>query len=190
MTNEEIQYQKDRKEDNDNKLIEFVEEIVKEDKEWVRERRLEYLNGMIEFNNNKIKGYSDIIDKCNNWFGDFIFNEYVLKLIKDKSKYEKEITLWISPVYIENIEERTMDVEAIKQNNKIQDFISSDIINAGNSRLKCLCEFHNENSPSMVIYEDTNTYFCFGACHTGGDVIDFYMKLHNCSFVEACKSLR
>ena len=36
------------------------------------------------------------------------------------------------------------------------------IISAGIGKYKCLCPFHSERTHSMVIYEDTQTYHCFG----------------------------
>jgi DNA primase len=39
-----------------------------------------------------------------------------------------------------------------------------------------LCPFHNDKNPSLRIYEDTNTFHCFG-CHKGGDAITF-VRLH------------
>ncbi len=38
------------------------------------------------------------------------------------------------------------------------------------------CPFHCDNSPSLVIYTDSNRFYCFG-CHISGDVITFTQKL-------------
>lgn len=51
-----------------------------------------------------------------------------------------------------------------------------------------LCPFHKEDTPSFTIYQDSNSYFCFG-CQEGGDVIDFVMKTQNLSFIDAVKRL-
>ena len=51
------------------------------------------------------------------------------------------------------------------------------------------CPFHDDSSPSFVIYLDQNTWWCFGACGLGGDVIDYIMKTHKFSFQEAIKLL-
>ena len=53
---------------------------------------------------------------------------------------------------------------------------------------KCLCPFHLEKTPSLVVYEDTQSFYCFG-CGTGGDVITFIMKIENLEDVEAVKFL-
>ncbi|MFA5961517.1 MAG: CHC2 zinc finger domain-containing protein [Parcubacteria group bacterium] len=52
-----------------------------------------------------------------------------------------------------------------------------------------LCPFHNEKTPSLYFYAETNTFYCFG-CHEKGDVIKFYMLLHGVDFKNAIKSLQ
>ena len=55
------------------------------------------------------------------------------------------------------------------------------------SRHKCLCPFHSEKTPSMVLYPN-NTFYCFG-CLRGGDAVTFLMKYHGIKFVEALRYL-
>lgn len=52
----------------------------------------------------------------------------------------------------------------------------------------CLCPFHSEKTPSMVIYNDTQSFYCFG-CGAGGDVITFIMKIENLDYIEAVRFL-
>ena len=40
------------------------------------------------------------------------------------------------------------------------------------------CPFHNDRKPSMALYDDNNTFFCFG-CHRQGSSIDLAMHLLN-----------
>ncbi len=54
---------------------------------------------------------------------------------------------------------------------------------------KALCPFHNEKTPSFVVYADEGTWHCFGACNTGGDVFTFLMKKENIDFGEALRRL-
>jgi DNA primase len=54
---------------------------------------------------------------------------------------------------------------------------------------KGLCPFHAEKTPSFVVFPETGTWHCFGACGTGGDVFGFVMKHENLSFGEALQVL-
>ena len=50
------------------------------------------------------------------------------------------------------------------------------------------CPFHNEKTPSLRIYTDTNTFYCFG-CGMGGDVISFVAHLFKIDFGSAIMRL-
>jgi DNA primase len=54
---------------------------------------------------------------------------------------------------------------------------------------KGLCPFHAEKTPSFVVFPDTGTWHCFGACGTGGDVFSFIMKRENLDFGETLRML-
>jgi len=54
---------------------------------------------------------------------------------------------------------------------------------------KALCPFHNEKTPSFIVFPDQGTWHCFGACNTGGDVFTFLMKKENIDFGEALRRL-
>lgn len=56
------------------------------------------------------------------------------------------------------------------------------------NRVKYLCPLHNERSSSFVWYKNNNSYYCFG-CGKGGDVINLYMNMTDCTFVQAVKKL-
>ena len=55
------------------------------------------------------------------------------------------------------------------------------------NRHKGLCPFHDEKTPSFVIFEN-NHFHCFG-CQAHGTSIDYVMKTRNISFIEAVKEL-
>ena len=46
------------------------------------------------------------------------------------------------------------------------------------SYFRISCPFHDEQTPSCIIYPDTNSFHCFG-CHTGGGIIEFISLQEN-----------
>jgi DNA primase len=54
---------------------------------------------------------------------------------------------------------------------------------------KAICPFHLEKTGSLYHNVDTNTTFCFGACHKPYDSISIYMQQNDCTFSEAVKEL-
>ena len=52
------------------------------------------------------------------------------------------------------------------------------------------CPFHaNTRTPSFVVWPESSTWKCFGACNTGGDVFTFMMKRDGLEFKEALHEL-
>ena len=54
---------------------------------------------------------------------------------------------------------------------------------------KGLCPFHTEKTPSFLVYPDRQSWHCFGACATGGDVITFVSRKENLDFSGALRLL-
>ncbi len=54
---------------------------------------------------------------------------------------------------------------------------------------KALCPFHSEKTPSFVVFPETGTWRCFGACATGGDVFSFVMQIEGLDFRGALELL-
>ena len=59
---------------------------------------------------------------------------------------------------------------------------------AGRGRLKGLCPFHTEKTPSFHVQVDRGFYYCFG-CHAKGDVFDFVMQTQSLSFGDTLRLL-
>ncbi len=53
---------------------------------------------------------------------------------------------------------------------------------------KLLCPFHEEKTPSLYLYPQTNTYYCFG-CGRRGDVIHFYAGFCQLDYKKAMHEL-
>jgi len=81
-----------------------------------------------------------------------------------------------------------MEIQEIKQNLSIPTVLHHyGLTTDKNHRLNC--PFHPDKTPSMQVYEKTNTVYCFSSnCKTHGksmDVIDFIMHKESCSKHEA-----
>ncbi|MBI5381354.1 MAG: DNA primase [Opitutae bacterium] len=59
---------------------------------------------------------------------------------------------------------------------------------AGGARLKGLCPFHNEKTPSFHVDPDKGFYKCFG-CGKAGDIISFVRETEQLNFAEAIEAL-
>lgn len=53
---------------------------------------------------------------------------------------------------------------------------------------KVRCPFHDDTEPSLHIYDETNTWYCFG-CNRGHTVIDFVMEYNDLDFQEGLRWL-
>ena len=82
------------------------------------------------------------------------------------------------------------DIDAVKERASIVALVEqlTPLRNAGGGKLKGLCLFHDERSPSMVVHPGENYFHCFG-CGAGGDVIKLSMELNSFTFSEAMQAL-
>lgn len=53
---------------------------------------------------------------------------------------------------------------------------------------KCCCPFHKERTPSLNIFDDTNSFYCFG-CGQSGDEIEFVKEYKGLTFPNAVKEV-
>jgi DNA primase len=81
-------------------------------------------------------------------------------------------------------------IDEIKARINIVDFIQRYVpLKKAGRTWKACCPFHSEKTPSFVVNEDRQTWRCFGACATGGDIFGFAMKQHGWTFSEALHEL-
>jgi DNA primase len=83
-----------------------------------------------------------------------------------------------------------MEIQEIKTRLNIAQVLAHYNMKADKNARMC-CPFHDDKTPSMQVYEKTNTVYCFsGNCKTHGhslDVIDFIMHQENITKHEALK---
>jgi DNA primase len=81
--------------------------------------------------------------------------------------------------------------DEIKDRIDIVDVVSESVeLRRAGRNFTGFCPFHhNVNTPSFVVFPDTQTWKCFGECDEGGDVFSFVMKREGWDFSEALRSL-
>lgn len=82
-----------------------------------------------------------------------------------------------------------VDSEAIKAKHDIVSVIEryTKLKKVANNFIGC-CPIHLEKHPSLNVYHDQQSWWCFG-CNRGGDIFDFIMLAHNCDFRSAARVL-
>lgn len=81
-------------------------------------------------------------------------------------------------------------VEEVKRRVDLVDLISRyTTVKKAGSTYKANCPFHDERTPSFVIFPSSERWHCFGACGEGGDAFNFLMKKENLDFREALQML-
>jgi len=80
-------------------------------------------------------------------------------------------------------------VQKLKTEVNIVDLIASYIeLQKSGRNYKALCPFHQEKTPSFYVYENTQSYHCFG-CGANGDIFSFVQAYENLDFMDAVKFL-
>jgi len=82
-------------------------------------------------------------------------------------------------------------IDEIKDRIDIVDLVSESVeLRRAGRNYTGFCPFHhNVNTPSFVVFPDTQTWKCFGECDDGGDVFSFVMKKEGWEFSETLKIL-
>ena len=82
------------------------------------------------------------------------------------------------------------EINTIRQNANIVDIIESygiKLEKKGKDNYICLCPFHDDHNPNMIVSQAKQIFTCFGGCGATGNVFTFVQKYENVSFIEAVK---
>ena len=83
-------------------------------------------------------------------------------------------------------EKMHFDIDKIKEQVNITELVQSYGLDIKNNMLKC--PFHADKTPSMKLYTESNSFYCFG-CGAAGDTIKFVELIENADFNGACEKL-
>lgn len=77
-------------------------------------------------------------------------------------------------------------VDQVKERLDLVDIVSAHVaLKKTGQNFKGLCPFHVEKTPSFVVFPETQTWHCFGACGTGGDAFTFIERIEGLDFAGA-----
>jgi DNA primase len=81
-------------------------------------------------------------------------------------------------------------IDEVKQRIDIVELISRYTpLKRSGTTYKGLCPFHNERTPSFIVFPNSSNWRCFGACGVGGDIFSFVMRKENLDFRDALQWL-
>jgi len=80
-------------------------------------------------------------------------------------------------------------IENLKTRLDIVDVVGSYLeLKKSGANFKCVCPFHDDSNPSLVVSPSKQIYHCF-SCGAGGDSIKFVMEYEKLSYPEAIEKL-
>ncbi|MBW3620434.1 MAG: DNA primase [Actinobacteria bacterium] len=84
---------------------------------------------------------------------------------------------------------RRDDIDTLRERASIVEVVGDHTsLKRAGPRMKGLCPFHSERTPSFTVDPSSNLYYCFG-CGAGGDIFRFLMEIEGLEFTEAVEQL-
>ena len=173
----------DEKFERGKELDKFDKEIEGED--WIKERKLEYLEPKLEELDKRIKFIYDYYKDATkrdvpHWLKSSIVSAEGLR----KLEHERKGTS-IKIHFIKHKDKIAKGWVTPEQIAKAENYPFEELVGTKNSKIPC--PFHSDKLPSFYI--KNNWGYCFG-CNWSGNTIKFLMKKEEIGFVEAVKRLQ
>ena len=156
----------------------FIKEFTNENPDWVKDRRLEFLNKELKKINKNYLYWIETINSIETiWYKAIMEKVCLRPLVKKWNRIYKEIDMYKHP------KPRTNEIT----DEKIEEAKAYPIENLIETKKHfSLCPFHNDTHPSF--YTKNNYGHCF-SCGWTGDTIKFVRERDNLSFREAINFL-
>lgn len=83
------------------------------------------------------------------------------------------------------------EIDSLKAGVRIEDLAARYVpsLRRVGERWVGLCPFHDDTQPSFNVWPDSQTWYCFGACRRGGDVVDLLREAEGVDFRRALELL-
>ncbi len=87
----------------------------------------------------------------------------------------------MAPLFAQDFIDRVL--ETVDLVDVVSDYVQ---LKKAGSNYKGLCPFHQEKTPSFMVSQEKNLYYCFG-CGAGGNLFSFLQEIERISFPEAVR---